>query len=225
MDTNRIIAALCKISRKTPERIQPHLSLASLGVSSSFGLSALRSLLEVQSSAKLAPLNANMKVADIIRLAAKGSDLTAGAELPPRVPTTAGDGAEAPANGFGANLPYAIGLGMDMQDFASLPIAADYRTHEFYISHFTPQEIATSLLRTDPRAHLCGIFCAKEAAKKSQPDLLNLRMTDFFVTHDPAGRPALHIVDEHRLKNRFRFLISITHTSEIAAATCVAIGV
>ena len=109
---------------------------------------------------------------------------------------------------------------MDIQDIASLPVTTDYRAHEFYISHFAPEEIATALLRPDPRAHLCGVFCAKEAAKKSHPDLLNLRMTDFFVSHDPTGRPALHLVDNHRLK----FLLSITHTAEFAAATCLTLG-
>ena len=221
---SRITDAVCKISRKKPEQIQPHLSLASLGVSSSFGLSALRSLLEAQSSIKLPPLNANMKVDDLIRLAADGLNPARGRPVSAGVPEDAAPGVAPPAKGIDAALPPGLGLGMDIQDIASLPVAADYRTHEFYVSHFTPEEIATSLLRPDPRAHLCGLFCAKEAAKKSQAGLLNLRMTDFFITHDSAGRPDLQLVDGHHLKNRFRFLLSITHTAQFAAATCLAIG-
>jgi holo-[acyl-carrier protein] synthase len=226
MDRDRIIAALARISRKQPEQLQPHLSLASLGVSSSFGLSALRSVLEAQSKAKLPALKANMKVDDVIQLLANEPDqaIGPGSQALSAIRLPAGDRVSAPTNGVEATFPGGIGLGMDMQDIASLPVTADYRAHEFYVSHFTPEEIATALLRPDPRAHLCGVFCAKEAAKKSHPDLLNLRMTDFSVSHDPAGRPALHLVDDHHLKSRLQFLLSITHTAEFAAATCLTLG-
>jgi holo-[acyl-carrier protein] synthase len=222
MDRNSILVALSRISRKKPEEIQSHISLASLGVTSSFGLGALRSMLEAQGNSKLPILKANMKVGDVIQL------LTDSVQAPtpktnslPALKIVASDRRGASANGLELQLPAGITLGMDMQEIASLPIATDYRTHEFYASHFCPKEIATSLLRPDPRAHLCGIFCAKEAAKKSRPDLLNLRINDFFVFHDPAGRPAMQLIDGHELKTRYRFLISITHTKELAAATCL----
>jgi holo-[acyl-carrier protein] synthase len=224
MDKEAILAALSKISKKKQEHLQPHLSLASLGVSSSFGLSALRSLLEAQSNVKLPPFNANLRVGDFIALLS-GAEPAAARDSPSQSnPPTIGNNFHSPANGFEVSLLGAIGLGIDMQNVASLPIATDYRTHEFYVAHFTPEEIATSVLRPDPRAHLCGVFCAKEAAKKSRHDLLNLRMTDFYVTHDSSGRPALHLAAHHHLRTRFQFLLSITHTAEYAAAACLTLA-
>jgi phosphopantetheine--protein transferase-like protein len=233
MDTNSIVAAISKISRKKTEQIEPHLSLASLGVSSSFGLSALRSLLEAQARSKLPPLRAHMTVADILQKLIGSAEVSHGSK---QVDSYAADPessvlkpiAAAPDQGKGGVLSGTaldgLALGMDMQEISALPLASDYRTDEFYTSHFVPQEIATSLLRPESRAHLCGIFCVKEAAKKSRPELLNLRMTDFFVTHDGAGRPSLHIAREHPFAGKFRFLISITHTAEVAAATCITVG-
>jgi phosphopantetheinyl transferase (holo-ACP synthase) len=49
-------------------------------------------------------------------------------------------------------------------------------------------------------------------------------MTDFFVTHDSSGRPILDIAREHPLAGKFKFLVSITHTAEIAAATCITVA-
>ena len=116
----------------------------------------------------------------------------------------------------------AIGLGMDMQEIASLPNADDYREHAFYAGNFTPQELATAVLRPNPRAHLCGLFCAKEAAKKSHPALLDVRMSDLSVLPDETGRPVLRVADTVAAAAGLRFLVSITHTDTVAAATCIA---
>jgi holo-[acyl-carrier protein] synthase len=220
MDTTSIVAAISKISRKKPEQIESHLSLTSLGVNSSFGLSALRGLLEAQLHSRMPPLRANMKVAEIIQML--NGDARASHSVVRPAPSPSDKAAVGVALDA-ANLR-GLALGMDMQEISTLPVASDYRTDEFYGSHFTPQEIATSLLRPDSRAHLCGIFCAKEAAKKSRPELLDLRMTDFFVTHDAAGRPSLHIAHDHPLSGKFQFLLSITHTAVIAAATCITVA-
>jgi holo-[acyl-carrier protein] synthase len=110
---------------------------------------------------------------------------------------------------------------MDMQEIEYLPLAHDYHAHEFYAAHFAPPEISTSILRPNPRAHLCGIFCAKEAAKKSHPMLLNVRMSDFIINHNAAGRPLLNLAASVITEINFQFLLSITHTQQFAAATCL----
>jgi holo-[acyl-carrier protein] synthase len=113
---------------------------------------------------------------------------------------------------------------MDMQEIASFPLADDLREHPFYAGNFTPQELATAVLRPNPRAHLCGLFCAKEAAKKSHPALLDVRMADLAVLPDATGRPVLRVADGVAGAAGLRFLVSITHTDAVAAATCVALG-
>ena len=111
-----------------------------------------------------------------------------------------------------------------MQEIASLPNADDYREHAFYSGNFTPQELATAVLRPNPRAHLCGLFCAKEAAKKSHRALLDVRMSDLSILPDDMGRPVLHVADAVAAAAGMRFLVSITHTETFAAATCIAIS-
>ena len=214
MDSEKVITAILHIARKKPAEIQGHLSLGTLGLSSSFGLSALRSILEKESKAKISPLSANMKVDDVLALMS-GKPMTFKVPSPPPVKQAARLPASAP------HTPAPLGLGLDMQEIGTMPKADNFRTHDFYTSHFNGREIATAMLKPDPRAHLCGIFCAKEAAKKSHPNLLNLRMGDFVVAHDAAGRPLLSLTEGLLPGNRFSFTLSITHTGQFAAAVCI----
>ena len=219
MMSDDVVLALSRVSRRKPGDIQPHLSLASLGLSSSFGLSAVRSLLEAGGAGKLPPLGARMTVGQLVDLVAGGEQPAVAAE--PSTPVVLPSAHDEPMPA--AMSINGMGLGMDMQEIASLPPASDYRTDAFYTGHFHPSEIATAILRPDVRSHLCGIFCAKEAAKKSHPALLNLRMTELLVAHDPAGRPMLRLVDDVAPGAAFAFLLSITHTEHYAAATCLTI--
>lgn len=227
MDANLILTVLSRVSRKRPADIQGHISLATLGLTSSFGLGALRSILEAESRQKLPPLNISMKVNDLVSLLAGGAApsvetlaQTASPKTSPiKPPARPAPAASAPSPARA--LPGNTGLGMDMQEIEDMPVAADFLTHEFYSSHFTPAEIATAVLRPNPRAHLCGIFCAKEAAKKSHSSLLNLRMTDFSVSHDKEGRPLLRLAESVTPEWPFQFILSITHTRQFAAATCL----
>jgi holo-[acyl-carrier protein] synthase len=220
MTNEDVVITLSKVSRKKPQDIQPHLSLASLGLSSSFGLSAVRSLLEAGGSGKLPPLGMRMTVGQVIDLATGNGPSAEPAPKAAEVLVTSPPTQESSASPGGISIN-GMGLGMDMQEIASLPLAGDYRSDTFYAGHFHPSEIATAILRPDVRSHLCGIFCAKEAAKKSHPALLNLRMTELLVTHDPAGRPTLQLMDGDAVGASFAFLLSITHTEHYAAATCL----
>ena len=228
MDANFIMTVLSRVSRKRPAEIQGHLSLATLGLTSSFGLSALRSVLEAETKSKLPPLNISMKVNELIGLLSGGTATPVAGlaqAAPSRMVTARQPVRPAPAAASAPRaaraLPSNTGLGIDMQEIEDMPAATDFLTHEFYSAHFTPAEIATAVLRPNPRAHLCGIFCAKEAAKKSHPALLNLRMTEFSVSHDPEGRPLLHASANLVAQWGFQFILSITHTRQFAAATCL----
>jgi holo-[acyl-carrier protein] synthase len=227
-----VLAALARMTRKKPADIAGHLSLGSLGLSSSFGLSALRSQLEAQTQRHLPAIHLGLKVDELVQLllSDEGAAPTPAATAPsarPQIPAATRVQAGGLAGGRAGGLARAlagIGLGMDLQDIAAMPEADDFRSHAFYTGHFTSTEIATAALKPHPRVHLCGIFCAKEAAKKSHPRLLALRMLDFNGSHDAAGRPLLQLL---RLPAGagsaadYEFLLSITHTAQYAAATCI----
>jgi holo-[acyl-carrier protein] synthase len=238
MDRNAVVAAICRMTRRKPGDVQGHLSLATAGLSSSFGLTALRSVLESQGCGRLPALTPTMTVDALVDLVggtppAAGGSATAPAPAAvspsPAAPTPAAASAGSrpparPATPRPAANALPIGLGMDMQEIGTFPAADDFREHPFYAGTFTPQELATAVLRPDPRAHLCGLFCAKEAAKKSHPALLDVRMSDLCVLPDEAGRPVLRVADGVAAAAGLRFLVSITHTDTVAAATCVALA-
>jgi holo-[acyl-carrier protein] synthase len=217
----QIIDSVARITRKRSSEIEVHLSLKTLGLTSSFGLSALRSLIERTAGLRLPPLNTNTRVGELIELA-RGAPAPAGGQA------TVGDPPShtrrsTPSDSC-AGLSRILGLGMDLQEVSAMPVAADLRSDEFYVSHFSPSEISSAILRPDPRIHLCGVFCAKEAAKKSSPDLLDLRMTSFIVHHDSSGRPALDLLEGTPQRGRYRFVLTITHTAQVAAATCLTLA-
>jgi len=222
MDSKKIITAISRISRKKPEDIQGHRSLSTLGLSGSFGLNALRGLLEAGNNTKLPPIHGNMTVDNLIGLLTDSPD-NSGAEASRSQKTQLlfAEQLDKSAKNRPAQMPMNFGHGIDIQEIGELPLVSDYRIHEFYSSNFAPAEIATSLLRPDPRAHLCGIFCAKEAAKKSHPDLLNLRMSDFVVNHSSDGRPLLSLADASLQEKNFQFTLSISHTPQFAVASCI----
>jgi len=229
MDGQKIIATIARIARKRLEDVQGHLSLTTLGLTSSFGVSALRSMLEAEAKVRLPPLTSKMSVDEVIALLGSGAAKTASSgNAPAAVRPTARLVAPVTVRPTGLNPmrydpPANLGMGMDIQEIASLPETTDLRSHEFYSTHFSPEELATAVLRPDPRAHLCGIFCAKEAAKKSHSELLNLRMDEMVVSHDANGRPLLRVSEAAIPAGRFQFILSITHSSQVAAATCLSI--
>jgi holo-[acyl-carrier protein] synthase len=227
MEEKEVLRAIAKISRKDVAAVQPHLSLGSLGLGASFGLTALRTLLESTSGAKLPPLSTNTTVSALLSALSESNQLPA-----PSAPPLSNGAMAAPVNldeVAPVRLPdltsapslAGLGLGIDMQEIDSLPVARDYRVDPFYTANFHPAEIATAMLRPDPRAHLCGIFCAKEAAKKTHPALLDLRLLEFVVSHDASGRPRLALADDIAASRPFHFVISISHTNHFAAATCL----
>jgi holo-[acyl-carrier protein] synthase len=203
-----VIENIERITGRESSDIKPHSTLTSLGLSPSIGLNLLRGSLERALGYELPELTWKMTVAEVVALTERpATPLPAMPHGPAALSTV---------------LP-SFGLGMDLEEIQALPIATDFRAHDFYRAHFSPTELSTAFLKPDPRVHLCGIYCAKEAVKKSHPDLLHLRMLDIGISHDENGRPLVSLTDAN-LQRRFLFQISITHTSSVAAATCLVIG-
>jgi len=233
MNNQVILQTLAKLSSKRVEEIQPHFSLGTLGLNSSFGLSVLRSRLESQGCGKLPPLQLTMSVSDLIKsLTSSKHESTAGSGS-----SKSGIAGLNVASSFAtytnpqelsitAIFPeiHNLGLGMDMQEIGSFKQVADFRSDPFYSAHFSNTEISTAMLKPEPFEHFAGIFCVKEAAKKSHDALLNLEMRDFLVSHLITGRPLLNFIEGHPLTGRFHFIVSITHTEHYAAATCLTLG-
>jgi holo-[acyl-carrier protein] synthase len=226
MDSARIVQTIARLTRKKPEQVQDHLSLGTLGISASLGLGALRSLIESGTALKLPAFTLDTTVSQLCQLAnGEGTSVPmtiAAVQVSPSSPiqrrTKSRDHIAEPMTPASPILSF--GIGLDMQEVSVLPDAGDLRADPFYAGHFVPSELATAVLRQDPRAHLCGIFCAKEAAKKSHAALLDIRMDELVIVHDAIGRPSLRPLDAE-LARRFTFTISITHTDRFAAATCL----
>jgi holo-[acyl-carrier protein] synthase len=224
MDRGAILATVASVSRKRSHAVQGDVSLGSLGLSTSIGLEVLRSRLEKAAGRDLPALTLEMSVEVLCELVLSGAIAVDPVGEAGSAQSVSGIEPAASAIPIGASFAADLGVGLDIQQIDMLPETTDYRDDAFYASHFLPSEIATALLRPDPRATLCGLFCVKEAAKKSHPLLLNLRMTELVVSHDANGRPYLAIAPGTVLTQKFRFRISISHTGGLAAATCIAMG-
>lgn len=221
-----VVTLVAKLTRGKAEDIRDHVSLGSLGLGASIGLVSLRSSLERETSSALPPLDLKMKISDLVKLievpeAAGRTGPMMGRPTLPADPKSPATEAPFPAAFQADRAIEHRNIGIDIQDIDSFPVASDYRTHEFYSANFLQSELATAMLRADLRSHLAGVFCAKEAAKKTHHALLNLRMTEFCVVHDQHGAPFLRLTDPENLTIAFRFCISISHTQRLAAANCL----
>jgi phosphopantetheinyl transferase (holo-ACP synthase) len=153
-----------------------------------------------------------------------------GSSLPDgKVPATFGDletalagksvAQPAPAAAPTSAPPSGLQVGLDVQDVRSLPFAADYWEHEFYRGVFGRTEIAYAVVQPEPRLHLAGFWCAKEALRKCDPSFANVALDATVVVHDDSGRPYLEWNGA-----RLPHAVSLSHTSEIATAVVVSVA-
>jgi phosphopantetheinyl transferase (holo-ACP synthase) len=115
--------------------------------------------------------------------------------------------------------PSAVQVGLDVQDVRSLPMAADYWEHEFYRGVFAKTEIAYAVVQPEPRIHLAGFWCAKEALRKCDASFASVALDATAVAHDGTGRPYLQWNGV-----RLPHALSLSHTSEIATAVVVSVA-
>lgn len=101
------------------------------------------------------------------------------------------------------------GIGIDIEHVDNLPDAADYRTDEFYSSHFSSEEIAHCIASNNPKLSFAGLFAAKEAIFKCSnlDDLRTIR-----IQFDVKGKPSYE-----------GYLISISHSNGFAVANAISI--
>jgi phosphopantetheine--protein transferase-like protein len=114
-----------------------------------------------------------------------------------------------------------IQVGIDVQEIRSLPVADDYWEHEFYVGMFDKSEIAYAVAHSEPRIHLAGYWCAKEALRKCDPSFLKIDFASTLVAHEQDGRPYLMRRTASGAE-RLSHAVSVSHAGELATAVVVA---
>jgi len=120
----------------------------------------------------------------------------------------------------------AFGLGHDIEELSALPETNDWSGHPFYANNFTTAEINWCASQAEPKRHFAARFCAKEAARKAHPILMECPLRAIELANDPSGRPSLRILDETTLRSLggHQLLVSISHSDSLASAVVIVIG-
>ncbi len=216
------LSVIAQIGRTDAASLRPEHTLNSLKINKSLGLGLLRSALERRFQRKLPVITWKTTIQELL-------DATDGAgEARPALPVAHGVTGEGQHPGFAARLAkepraegFELGHGVDIQEISALPETADkWEEYPFYAGHFSADEMAAARGKPDVRAHLAGIWSAKEAVKKSDPELAALEFSDIAISQDPNGRPEVQIAHQ-RLRDRFAVIVSISHSSLYAIASAI----
>lgn len=116
--------------------------------------------------------------------------------------------------------PNEIRIGLDVQDVRSLPVTADYWEEQFYVDTFGKSEIAYAVVQSEPRTHLAGFWCAKEALRKCDTSFADVGFASTIVEHDSTGKPYL-VCQDPSGSARLPHAVSLSHTSEVATAVVI----
>ncbi len=218
-----VVEIISKISGKEPDRLLPETNLCSLGITSSLEILKIQSALERNFNLKMPPIGDTWTIERIaaqvgqVNNTVLGETMLASGEMPDVQSNTSPSRRDI-SSGLDIG---GLFIGVDIQEVSHLPVTSNYRTHDFYQNLFRCEEISYALLKPEPRIHLCGIFCAKEALKKSAPDLIQLRMDEIQVHHH-QGRPFIK-TDYAAIDSRFNFQVSISHSDSYAVSTVLTI--
>jgi holo-[acyl-carrier protein] synthase len=218
-----VIEIISVIAGKERSQLAPDSNLRSLGITSSIEILKIQSALERKFNQKLPPLGDTWTIDKIASQVGQGIGENAAIATPMQLKIEDNQGAfsEIPER---SSTPGFSGffIGIDIEEVEHLPLTSNFRTHDFYQTQFRNEEISYALLKPEPRLHLCGIFCAKEALKKSAPELIQLRMDEIQI-HHLQGRPYIQTIHES-INARFNFQVSISHSNHYAVAAVFTIA-
>ncbi|MCX6359695.1 MAG: 4'-phosphopantetheinyl transferase superfamily protein [Armatimonadetes bacterium] len=177
----------------------------------------------------LRPLSNSMQSAKLtFALRSIGAELPAGVAVPDfaaleRVlghrSADVGDPVPAPSVVLPRSAPSA-GVGIDIERVSELPVVPDYWEAPFYSGTFTEHEIATCITKGEARMHFAGCWCAKEALRKSRPDLAATSLSRIELSHHTDGAPYLRLLNGDTWE-ALPCGVSISHTSDLAVAVVV----
>ncbi len=127
-----------------------------------------------------------------------------------------------------ADRPGVVGIGVDLVQIARMRTVMS-RTPRFIDRVLTARERDYCLAQGAPEQHLAVRFAAKEAViKVFGTGLFSVAMADIEVERGPQGEPSLVLSGAGRDRAEARgingWMVSLTHTDEVAAAFVVALG-
>jgi phosphopantetheine--protein transferase-like protein len=195
-----------------PEQITAETSLASLDTS----LGGARLKLGLKRLGLSMPAGASPTTFGELEAALFGNAMAKAAVAPSGVEN---DATSAPSYAGLAG----VQVGIDVQDVNSLPTANDYWEHEFYVGMFDKSEIASAVVQSDPRTHLAGYWCAKEALRKCDPSFMKVGFESIVVAHERDGRPYMQRQTASGLV-RLPHALSLSHTGQLATAVVIAVA-
>jgi len=123
-----------------------------------------------------------------------------------------------------------IGHGVDLVEVARIARLAGEHGERFFERCFSPAELAYARASRRCDEHLAARFAAKEAVLKALGTgwSAGLGWTDVEVERDESGRPSIRLhgraVEVAYAMGVSGWLLSLSHTSEHAIASAIAIG-
>lgn len=121
-----------------------------------------------------------------------------------------------------------LGIGTDLVDIDRFRKVLQ-RTPGLFDRLFRADELAYAKLASDPVPRLAARFAAKEATLKSLGCGVGaMKLRDIEVLHHEDGRPELRLhagANEKAISvGAVRFLVTLSHTEQVAQAVVVALG-
>jgi phosphopantetheine--protein transferase-like protein len=215
---------IAHLGRTEPSMLRPEQTLSSLKLSKSLGLNVLRSALERKFQRKPLLFGPSTTIGEVLAQIDPGSATAAETNILPlaaRNPARWNRPAMIPSVKPASIDNMTFGHGIDIQEIASLPDPpAVPEADPFFNDHFAATELAAVKTRPDARAHLTGLWCAKEAIRKSHPDLLQTASHEIIISHDSNGRPIVHFSNAD-IQHRFEVTLSISHSAAYAIASAI----
>lgn len=119
-----------------------------------------------------------------------------------------------------------VGTGVDLVEVPRFQKSIERWGGRFLERIFTPLELSYAQSRKTAVQHLAARFAAKEAVVKAlgAPKGLGLQWSDLEVTNASTGQPQVVFHGSLQRWRPFKIHLSITHTSDYAIATALAVA-
>lgn len=113
-------------------------------------------------------------------------------------------------------------IGVDIEDVDKFKTALRFSSR-FFSKTFSRPEIKYCMSKGEPAVHFAGTFAAKEALYKAvnRVKMGAVEMTDFRISHDKKGRPAVSYSGKSHELESLDMKVSISHTTEYAVAVAL----
>jgi len=108
-----------------------------------------------------------------------------------------------------------FGIGIDIADISKFEKIPFIEKLEFYKKIFLPSEIDYCLKFKNPYERFAGKFAIKEATIKSISKKIHMIEIETFHKN---SKPSIRI---NKIKNRYNFLVSLSHDKKLAVAVVI----